>query len=571
LTFEEFIRRVEEAAVAARLPFGFGSRFRPLQDEVDPAEFEAMTIAVDYMLAESEEQRERWGRFAPMLELGGQVYPPPLDEVRPELVEVWTRAYEIAQHPIIRARLAELLWTRRDTSNRYRYGLGAIDALVASSELDIDDLYRAEYLGRALQLARALSDDPRTTRIVERLVQLARRHLSEARNAPAAGAARRLLEPLSNLPENQRPPDLRQLVEEMAEAYQGNVWAYGPLLRLTESLVNGRPEELEAIRRRVVTHQIAHARSVDGLVRIAELREALEAAQAFDLSDLIEQIRVALQNERLGERRLAPFSAEASLDSSHVGALINGIVGSDSWEDALRRFGAWGPFTRDREELVASIEREMHNSIRFLVTQVILDEDDNIIRRTATPENHKAIEISRSQQVAILFHAQFAAEILKQIHKVYGALTTEQLAAFFERGYIRPGIAFAIARGLKHYWNGDYDSAAMVVVTRLESVLRELGRQLGFVIFIEERGGRPGQYVGLGRLLDDFIKYLPADFWLQAWMHYFRAALVDSVALNLRDKASHGLIEEFDAVLASVVLHIACFLRLLERPEPSDS
>ena len=119
-------------------------------------------------------------------------------------------------------------------------------------------------------------------------------------------------------------------------------------------------------------------------------------------------------------------------------------------------------------------------------------------------------------------------------------------------------VAERIGRALLLYWEDQPDEAAHVLIPRLEAAIREMSRQAGLAIIREPRGRAPGGVRPLGDLMSALTGRLE-----ESWRRYLANLLVDPVGTNLRNRISHALLHRVTKEQASVLLHAACFLRLL--------
>jgi hypothetical protein len=195
-----------------------GSRFTAVSAKRYP-KVRRIAIARDLLSPIDVEQREREGSpFGALFEFQTGRLPPPLGDVPDEDVAVWVDAFDEIGDPRLRSRIGDLLWERRVPP---RYDLKAREACEALLSLGNDatwgDMESTEGLVRALELARAVSDEQLERRAVDALVTTAEEELS--RGAEKPGITYTLLEAVARLPAMRRPSQLRELVDRTEQVY----------------------------------------------------------------------------------------------------------------------------------------------------------------------------------------------------------------------------------------------------------------------------------------------------------------------------------------------------------------
>ena len=115
------------------------------------------------------------------------------------------------------------------------------------------------------------------------------------------------------------------------------------------------------------------------------------------------------------------------------------------------------------------------------------------------------------------------------------------------------------------YFAGAYDRSAHLLVPRLERAIRELGRQAGTIVVREPIADQAGGVRSLGAILADLRDVLPEE-----WRRYFANLLTDELGLNLRNRISHGLVDQVTRDDAALLVHAAFALSLI-RLEPAGA
>lgn len=511
------------------------------------------------------ERRDRWGPFAPMAEFNGHTVPPPLDQVDDKWLDVWSDAAEAVADPVSTARLEDLLWVRRVGKDAYLHAQAAIGAYEALAGR-WTSLGRADCLVRALELAREINDRSAAQRIIDSIEGACRE--SMAAEKPEPGVALDLVEALMRLPRREQPAAIDVLLDEALKTYASDPWIVESILDLQASRAAEDADRTRDIRREQVERWRIVASGASGLLRHMQLEHVLELARAHGLGDEADQIRGELQSMSIDDLDLKEVSVKVSIPTDALEGVVSAIVGEGSaWRDALTRFGSYGPPTGDVEKNREAVrEQAAQTPLLFLLHKVIVDDQGAPIRNIASEEDHYEVALSEREQLAIGFFAVQAVEVLQRIRDAAGIPSDAELTEFFTTSLIGPDIAERLARALVLHWSGYADDAASVIVPRIEAVIRGLARATGAVVIQEPIGAKPGGVRRLGEVL-----WLLSGSLDESWRRYLWNLLADPVGVNLRNRISHGLVERASDSESALLLHVACFLRLLTAAEPAQT
>ena len=157
------------------------------------------------------------------------------------------------------------------------------------------------------------------------------------------------------------------------------------------------------------------------------------------------------------------------------------------------------------------------------------------------------------------FGAPWAPLVLDKIFEDTPFPDQDSLARYFTTQLIAEDIARRIAKAWILYQQQDFDEAAHLLAPRIETILRGLAYRVGVPVTKEPHGAERGGVVPLGTVLRGLRGILD-----ESWLRYLVHALADPLGLNLRNRISHGLIGIVDEGDSAILLHIACYLRLLQ-------
>lgn len=559
-TNESLAERIEVAADNADNWYEIGAE---IQKTAEPESRDSVAPVVsafqyDFVETTEEERRNRWGVYAPMLELAdGRVYPTPLDVAPDEWLVTWTAIVDQVRHPAARSRLHDLLWERRWGPRPDQHARGAIDAFEELASGSWSALDRAECLTRALGVARAIGDEDRRNRLVSKTVEAAQASIRGGERQP--GVALRLVESLMRLPASDQPRELDLLLDEAISAYEPDPWILQTIADLQAIRARADKEGVRSIYARQVERWRDAAGRATGLVRMSHLERALELARVHGLSEEADELRREIQAITPDEMDLKTISATVEMPREQVERFHDAFLEGADWKECLVLFGSYGPPSGDYERNVRTIkELQQEHPLQFLFSKVIIGPGNVPILHATTEEEHRDVELSDHEARGIAFWAISAAEVLDRIRREKAVPEPGEIVAFFSTDVITVDVAERMSRALLLYWEGQPDEAAHVLVPRLEAAIREMCRQAGPAIIREPRGRAPGSVRPLGDLISALKGRLD-----ESWRRYLANLLVDPVGTNLRNRISHALLPMVAKEQAAVLLHAACFLRLL--------
>jgi hypothetical protein len=539
--------------------------FKRISDAVPAGEethYRSLVWAFGYDLVspgETERLEREGSPFGAMWEMDGQRLPPRLSDVPDEAVEEWAEAFAAIDDPRLRSRLGDLLWERKHPPRPDIRARAACEALVEVAQDEEWALMQStEALVRALALSTELSDGELQAKVVAATVAAITDELTSEHDRP--GIPFNLLEPLTRLPERTRPTELEALIARAAEKYGADPYHAETALELRVAIA--APPARAELRRHQVRQWRQAAAQAEGLVRLAFLERALDVARTHGLAGEARELRVELGRISDEELDLKKVSVETKLDSDLVEKYLASFTDFDNWSDALIRFGVQGPPGSEPEELDKQVEEQMQrHPLQFLTSKVVLDPDTGVAIFHAVDElSHRQAAIAEHRALAARFWSVFAVDILRRIGDKYSQPEHNDLTRFFVSAFIDEATADRVARAVHLWWAGETDEAAHVLAPRLEAIIREVARQLGLPVIREPRDGKPGGVRSLGDILFSLKGRLPTP----GWHAYLFSLLSDPLGPNLRNVVGHGMRPRISTEDAALLLHAACFLRLLE-------
>lgn len=564
---DQTLERLAEAAAAGDSWFAIYSKLRELAPDGEELAHRGLIWAFAYDLIHPNDPARRLregSAFGAFMEFEDGRIPPRLGDVPEQDVASWRGALDETEDPKLVSRLGDLLWERREQPRPDMAARRACSALLSLADAeDWSSMEKTDGLIRALEISSELSDLDLEGQAVTAIVKQVDVELATSADRP--GVTFNLLRALVELPRGRRPPELAHLIERSEQVYGEDPHQLESAIELVAALAP--IEELPALRERQALLWREKGREAEGILKSAFLERALDLARTHGLAELARDLRVELQNITDEDLDLKVLSAEVKISSEDVEAFVNHFVRFDAWTDSLAAFGIHGPPAGEPDVIEKRVaEMKAAHPLQFLVTRTILDADLNVaIFHASDDAAHTRAAIAHERLFASRIWASLAVGVLERFVEKYGRPSEAELAEAFTTAIIGPATAQAIAHAFSLYFDGAHDDAAHVLAPRLETVIRELARQLGVPIIREPIGEEPGRWRSLGDLL---FNALPGRLPTLGWHGHLINLLIDPLGLNLRNVIAHGVRERIDRGDVALLLHAACFLRLVALVPP---
>ena len=566
MEIKEIVRLLEEAASTASNWHNVGMALRKqgLEDREHP--LWKYVFAFEYMQVEetNKDYFERYGLFAPWIEMQGKVFPPPLNTIKDDFLADWATVLEMVKNPIICSRLADLLWIRRWGDRPDIYARKAIDSYFKVAKGNWIELERSFCLIRALSLSKEINDSERKAKAINAIVNSS---YTELRSIdPKPGVSLRLIESLMKLPKTEIPCDVNALLELALKVHEKDVWIVENILDLM--IRRASAEKQNELQHYQINRWVEEVdKAGQGFIKLSHLEHALELARNYGFQEIVDEMRSRIQSIPDEELGLKTISAEVKIPTEKFEAYLNWFVDDRGWKESLTRFGFHGPPSGDHKKNIEEIEKQLKDfPLQFLVTQAVYDENNAPIRFGKSVDENKDIALVNYETMGIRLFGNSAPEILHRIKNKNGMPPIKELTEFFITPIISEEIAENIAKAIELFFEDEFDIATHLIVPRIENIIRIIAREVGLPIIREPVGSSPGGVIQLGNLLT-MLKGRTDE----SWRRYFYNLLVDPIGVNLRNRVCHGLLPKFGKEDASLLIHVVCNLRLIRIQKKSNS
>jgi hypothetical protein len=539
---------------------------------------EAIVAAFSYF-PRSQDGDKADGYFRPLVEyeVGSN---PPLVQQMPEWVpQLWEECAARVTSATARARLHDLCFESKRGDAR-EHARKAAEAYIELGELypsssDIQYVYldvalgAGRNLGRALQLTRMKGLSELAGQVIEVLVRKADYSLSDEKAGP--GVVLRLIRPLVNDREGSSRSE--PLLVKAREKYKDDVFN---TLSVTEIQLNSSSLDeatRERLRREEVQALLDAAELATPITTLMHLEDAAQRARQYGLRDLLETATLRLQNMAGIDIGLIPIESKIEIPIELVHAEIDGIVGDSTWQDALERLVIGEPPSgRIESNRQRTLDLQASSPLVATTPVSIMGRDGLVRKKVASDDSIEEFHLSQIEVQSMQLVGSIRIEALKKIADRFGPIDEIELVAFLsQRGHVPAGVARAIARAFGCFIAGDFEGAGLRAVPRIERVAREILLKMKASVFRPPFGASPGQYSGLGVMLDS-LHNRGLD---ESWYRFLITFLTRPEGLNFRNELLHGSEDNVDQIHAGLaliaLLYLCVAVHVAEPPNDSDS
>ncbi|MFG2280338.1 DUF4209 domain-containing protein [Streptomyces asoensis] len=523
-------------------------------EEITDLPVKAAIWAFDYRISVQRDNDRQRAVVEPRFRgASGETDPPKVAAVAEEVVEVWHALASKVTSPWGLARLQHLLFERR-FGRAHEYAIAAAKSYLAAAmnwEIGLD---RAGLLGIALRVARSVNSRDQADLIVSQLMSDARQELSGDDRRP--GVFMRLME--SILAERNPPSGVDDLLKDAFTKY-ADPFIRDNVLRLQIARASDAEAKNQLWGKLVEVWNEA-AKDSQGIVRAAHLKKALECAEGSQDRELVERAAANLQGLRKDDLGLATFTASTSIDDAEIERLLAPMGEAGNWQQALiDLYQIYGPATGDLTQNKARVEQHAREFVLSgLFSKELLGGDGLPRYRPQSDEDRDAMALAEQESYNIQIFAPILAMALSRIADTYGIPSESELADFFAQAPLTDeDLAHALARAFIRYWTGDAEGAAFTIIPRIETIVRNLVIAMDRGVYRIQRDQKPGQYPGLGYLLD-ILKVHGMD---ESWHRCVLTVCANPAGgWNIRNEVAHGFIPNIGIPPAAVVLQLAVYL-----------
>lgn len=510
---------------------------------------------------------------------GTKVYIPDIKELDAEIIAHWERRLAECEHPILRARYADLLWDFRKAVTGAKAKVDdartAIDSYVAASHLPISEphIWQIRWVERALELAISINDSSRIEAARDAMFDL----YDRVADPKLCGIWPFLFDNvydnkkvlLTTAQEAKIIQSLEEILATCSDRSKGenfNPWgAEEAAKRLTIHYKRlNQPNEVQRVIRTYGQAFESIAQIASPLLAMSWQQPVFEAYQAEGMAD--DAKRVQLASKEKGKdaiNEMAKISVPITISKEELDKFLEAITASGLRESLIRIAVQFIPKAADARAHLEWLQQTDPLTAMIGIRKV---DAGQIVAGTGSiqddPDGRLLVQIAENIDIAYAF----LGSALDRLCERYSPTSDDLLAFLYESPVFDADRRGLIKKGLDAYLNHDHLSVAHLLVPQIEHALRRLLGMLGQPTNKSVRGASGiMEEKNLSHILEreDAIKRcLGEDIRL-----YFLVFLADRRGHNVRNELSHGLMadRQFVRQLSDRLLHVLLVLALLRK------
>ena len=505
------------------------------------------------------------GPFVPMF---GEA-PARLDCIKnkhPEALGSWHDFSVYVEDRFLAAKLQDLLWIVRyaDQQDPVQYARDAIENYLRfydealSRDFEHKQVHLYHLLLRVANLAKEINAADEFHPAISEHCQAWLLDSSENTYIWPIRVAAQLIEP-------HRPTDLHVYIRALHDSYASSEDQQRRTMRdglfALELEMATTPEARSQLRDAAAEMFLEEAqRSSSPMFALAHLEEAAEWSHgAASESRLVREINAFRRTLDLSAD-LQEISAEVPIPEHEVRQLRERIIEPDDYRDGLTRLVASvASDLRDIDDLQDRLQKVRDEPrLLDLIPVKHIHRGGFECCSPATPEDRQRKELAGQHRMRAISIAKLWLEDSLDAIRVRYALEPSTLVEFVTQyGIVGQVEGEAFGRAFRHYWDGDYDSAASVALPRIESALRGIAVRAG-ISTISLPSDKCGVNLPLGAILPRLKEALG-----ESEVKMLQLLLVDNHGMNLRDNYAHGIPSKDPQADAAITLWLALWLGFL--------
>ena len=466
-----------------------------------------------------------------------------------EIADLWRElGRDESLHPALQARMADLMWARKDRTPGIRWFEVAVDTNIRLSQRDDWHI-----LDRCMGLRRAVTVAAETHRedLMDRCESAAQRTIrsSLAQGDGQFGIVHPLLAALVG-----HERDIGDLLDEAIDVYRADPENHNSLLDL---MASARPDESADVAQRQIGAFEQRAMSESGFRQLHFLRRAVDVAHEHDDQEAVARLLAKIERADLSAD-LHSATVEEDIEAADVDAFAQQFAVGGGLVAELAAWSSCCPLEEESEARAgaqAMIDQYLHLQ---LVTQVVYDEHGTV--REIHPGTEEQLKYVMHQNDSVqlqMFGGLWGRESLRSIIE-RNADELDDFESLVQRPWIDSDQASRTSAALLRWQCGKLDQNDVRLLTLcIEPIIRSLLKIIGIRTTQLAPRGKSGNIepLALGGMLSAWQDLPPR------WGRYLRLALLDTDALRIRNSIGHGTDSEMNSAEAFVVVfHILGFL-----------
>lgn len=501
-------------------------------------------------------------------ETDGLRWPRPIAQTPPNAVLLWEKIAGAATSPTAVARFEDLLFVKRH-GNRFEHACRAarayLSGVAGAPEIDMAVI---DAVLRIWSLARSVSESTIDTQVRELMASVADQVMATT-PGQHPGVVLPLLSALASGPIGgiDDPHDVDAMLRRAAETFTTDIHA-GQIASDRRRRAKNNPDTLNQIARDEVAAHIKSAnKTSEPAVKMLRLNAAAKLATQRGLPDVAREAARLMQQIKPSDLKMQRLRVEVPINAYTMEALAAPFTQGSSWRDGLAHFLNTGAPTGSIEHIQRT-GKLVRGPLASIFPSTLLGSSGLPRASTQTEADETANDNSQVASFTAKYFGQGYALGLLRMPDVYSMPTVEELTlTLANEGCRDPRLAQGLAKGFKHYWDGDFESSVAVTIPKFEAAARAILQELDEGIYkVQISPNNYGGFVTLRPLLDELDK-LALD---PSWAHFYRWLFLGPYGANLRNDVAHGFIFDPGPTLAALILRAVSSLALVAGPLPDN-
>lgn len=517
---------------------------------------------------------------------------PPLKSITPECIAYWTTRMNVARHPALRARYADMVWDLSQKATGTKPPIDAAhtaidgysEALTAYPEMSSHSW--GDIRKRIIYLALKIKDEERLRTAVKANVAYANAAVTEDTVIKAAifhpksdgdeahtnvaaheddSRLMSLFAILGSIPPKRRPQaEFQAVIDEfrtrletlnVAEADQFSVEHYA--LPLADHYWSSRhPEEAKTVMRvyGAAVERMA-AKTTMATLAVGWLKRLYELYLRFEMNDEAKQVLKRIEGfQPRVPNDLLPFSTSQHISQEEIDEWLNWLVTDDVEESFANLTGHFLPQLDQLRRQLEDLKKDYPLSQMFTATFV--DHDGRGVAEI-DPDDAEG-KLLRQVNQDVQFRNTFLQLGMDHLFEKHSVGPHELFARVIESPVWHERRHAILQQGIEAYFAGDPIVAVHILVVEIENAVRIIADGLGLTL---QKQNRMGGF-DLKNLGDFLADETVATFLTEDVVTYLRVMLTDRRGWNLRNDTCHGILPatSFTQAASQRLLHIVLLL-----------
>jgi len=490
--------------------------------------------------------------FGQMLTGGFGSYPMPLGELPPEVLDLWASAAEQSAAPAAIARLNHLLFhaKRGHAGERLRAAAIAYRALAHSSRGRHD---RVSFAAWSRELYQRVGDVVEAKALLSILEDLARESMDQEKREP--GVALLAIEAIVRA--DAAYPVLDDLLDVADARYAKDPHIRQGVIELRLRTHPGDVAKRDQLRRAKVQVPLDHAETLPpGINQMMFLEDAARLAHRHGFTDLEAKATAMLQKITEADLGLVRIESKGEIPMAVFDDAVGALLATGTMTGLLEGLARGESPTGDHDTNGAlSEELAKEAPLATLFPTKLLGPDSMPQYTAETDEDREDERLATVENYNLGINGEIAARALEQGFAAFIPTAEELETALAVAPRVSSAVARSMARSLIAFRDGRFEDAAVVAMTRVETLVREVCRDADRLAYRTQDGRSRGGYPQLGGLLSALNEVLDPS-----WYRFLHTYLVSPFGSNYRNELFHGYVKDVSRVRAALTIVAALYL-----------